>query len=70
MIGVIGVIGVIGGLIGVAAGHALHGLVMPVMGRAVGSVLPPAALDVYGPGTGEGVSARAGRRQVVVTWQV
>ncbi|MFD4263301.1 ABC transporter permease [Streptomyces sp. NPDC058534] len=42
-------IGVIGGLIGVPAGYALHGLVMPVMGHAVGTSLPTPVLDVYGP---------------------
>ncbi|GGY35624.1 ABC transporter permease [Streptomyces djakartensis] len=42
-------IGVIGGLIGVPAGYALHGLVMPVMGHAVGTGLPSAVLDVYEP---------------------
>ncbi|WP_418962904.1 ABC transporter permease [Streptomyces lavendofoliae] len=42
-------IGVIGGLIGVPAGYALHGLVMPVMGRAVGTALPSPVLDVYEP---------------------
>ncbi|MFD4230744.1 ABC transporter permease [Streptomyces sp. NPDC058545] len=42
-------IGVIGGLIGVPAGYALHGLVMPVMGRAVGTSLPTPVLDVYEP---------------------
>ncbi|MEU5809309.1 FtsX-like permease family protein [Streptomyces sp. NPDC047718] len=42
-------IGVIGGLIGMPAGHALHGLVMPVMGRAVGTSLPSAVLEVYEP---------------------
>ncbi|WP_318275559.1 ABC transporter permease [Streptomyces pharetrae] len=42
-------IGVIGGLIGVPAGYALHGFVMPVMGRAVGTSLPPPVLDVYEP---------------------
>jgi putative ABC transport system permease protein len=42
-------IGVIGGLIGVPAGYALHGLVMPVMGRAVGTSLPSPVLDVYEP---------------------
>ncbi|MEU9368255.1 FtsX-like permease family protein [Streptomyces avermitilis] len=42
-------IGVIGGLIGVPAGYALHGLVMPVMGRAVGTSLPSSVLDVYEP---------------------
>ncbi|MEU9471568.1 FtsX-like permease family protein [Streptomyces avermitilis] len=39
----------IGGLIGVPAGYALHGLVMPVMGRAVGTSLPSSVLDVYEP---------------------
>ncbi|MFD3920819.1 FtsX-like permease family protein [Streptomyces sp. NPDC058595] len=43
------VIGVIGGLIGVPAGYALHGLVMPVMGHAVGTGLPSPVLDVYEP---------------------
>ncbi|MET7633048.1 FtsX-like permease family protein [Streptomyces sp. NPDC005078] len=42
-------IGVIGGLIGVPAGYALHSLVMPVMGRAVGTSLPSPVLDVYEP---------------------
>ncbi|MFE0130874.1 ABC transporter permease [Streptomyces sp. NPDC059037] len=45
----VAVIGMIGGLIGVPAGYALHGLVMPVMGRAVGTGLPSAVLDVYEP---------------------
>ncbi|MDT0615880.1 ABC transporter permease [Streptomyces lancefieldiae] len=45
----VAVIGVIGGLIGVLAGYALHSLVMPVMGRAVGTSLPSSVLDVYGP---------------------
>ncbi|MBQ1160772.1 ABC transporter permease [Streptomyces sp. A73] len=43
------VIGVLGGLIGVPAGYALHSLVMPVMGRAVGTSLPSPVLDVYAP---------------------
>ncbi|MFF5900958.1 FtsX-like permease family protein [Streptomyces argenteolus] len=43
------VIGVIGGLIGVPTGYALHHVVMPVMGRAVGTSLPSPVLDVYGP---------------------
>ncbi|GAA2286472.1 hypothetical protein GCM10010415_66270 [Streptomyces atrovirens] len=42
-------VGVTGGLIGVPAGYALHGLVMPVMGRAVGTGLPSPVLNVYGP---------------------
>ncbi|MEV0116957.1 FtsX-like permease family protein [Streptomyces sp. NPDC050844] len=45
----VAVIGTIGGLIGVPAGYALHGLVMPVMGRAVGTGLPSEVLDVYDP---------------------
>lgn len=40
---------VVGGLIGVPAGYALHGLVMPVMGHAVGTGLPSPVLDVYEP---------------------
>ncbi|MBL1110141.1 ABC transporter permease [Streptomyces sp. 5-8] len=43
-------IGVVGGLIGVPAGYALHHVVMPVMGRAVGTRMPSSVLDVYGPG--------------------
>ncbi|WP_274595121.1 ABC transporter permease [Streptomyces sp. E2N166] len=42
-------IGVIGGLIGVPAGYALRSLVMPLMGRAVGTRLPSPVLDVYEP---------------------
>ncbi|MFD7688919.1 ABC transporter permease [Streptomyces sp. NPDC059781] len=45
----VAVTGVIGGLLGVPAGYALHHVVMPVMGRAVGTGLPPLVLDVYGP---------------------
>ncbi|MGW1531957.1 FtsX-like permease family protein [Streptomyces aureus] len=40
-------IGVAGGLIGVPAGYALHDYVLPVMGRAAGTGLPPSVLDVY-----------------------
>jgi putative ABC transport system permease protein len=40
-------IGVLGGLIGVPAGFALHGFVLPVMGHAAGTNLPPSVLDVY-----------------------
>ncbi|MEW1686133.1 FtsX-like permease family protein [Streptomyces sp. NPDC093594] len=43
------VIGMFGGLIGVPAGYALHHVVMPVMGHAVGTSLPSLVLDVYGP---------------------
>ncbi|MFF4590561.1 FtsX-like permease family protein [Streptomyces sp. NPDC001388] len=42
-------IGVLGGLIGVPTGYALHSLVMPMMGRAVGTGLPSPVLDVYEP---------------------
>lgn len=42
-------IGVVGGLLGVPAGYLLHGIVMPVMGRAVGTGMPSSVLDVYGP---------------------
>ncbi|NEA61110.1 FtsX-like permease family protein [Streptomyces sp. SID12488] len=42
-------IGVLGGLIGVPAGFALHGFVLPVMGHAAGTELPPSVLDVYDP---------------------
>lgn len=42
-------IGVIGGLIGVPAGYALHGLVLPLMGRAAGTSLPSPVLHVYEP---------------------
>ncbi|MGP3974322.1 ABC transporter permease [Streptomyces sp. 8N114] len=45
----VAVIGVIGGLLGVPAGYALHHVVMPVMGHAVGTSLPSLVLDVYGP---------------------
>ncbi|MCX4911411.1 ABC transporter permease [Streptomyces sp. NBC_00878] len=41
-------IGVLGGLVGVPAGFALHGFVLPVMGHAAGTDLPPSVLDVYG----------------------
>lgn len=40
-------IGVVGGLVGVPAGFALHGFVLPVMGNAAGTGLPPSVLDVY-----------------------
>ncbi|MEU6767393.1 ABC transporter permease [Streptomyces sp. NPDC046853] len=42
-------VGVVGGLVGVPAGYALHGFVLPVMGRAAGTGLPPSVLDVYAP---------------------
>ncbi|MFG2590327.1 ABC transporter permease [Streptomyces sp. NPDC048438] len=59
-------IGVIGGLLGVLMGYMLHGLVMPVMARAVGTTMPSSVLDVYGPtrllllGLGGGVLAVLG----------
>ncbi|MFF0449594.1 ABC transporter permease [Streptomyces sp. NPDC004609] len=40
-------IGVFGGLIGVPAGFALHGVVLPVMGHAAGTELPPSVIEVY-----------------------
>ncbi|MFF3614869.1 FtsX-like permease family protein [Streptomyces sp. NPDC002580] len=42
-------IGVVGGLVGVPAGFALHGYVLPVMGESAGTRLPPSVLDVYDP---------------------
>jgi putative ABC transport system permease protein len=41
-------IGVLGGLAGVPAGFVLHGFVVPMMGRAAGTNLPPSVLEVYG----------------------
>ncbi|MFD5452048.1 hypothetical protein [Streptomyces sp. NPDC127100] len=49
MLASVAVIGVFGALLGVPAGYALHHVVMPVMGRAVGTGLPSLVLDVYGP---------------------
>lgn len=46
----VGGIGVLGGLVGVPAGQALHGFVLPVMGHAAGTDLPRSVLDVYGTG--------------------
>ncbi|WP_369249998.1 ABC transporter permease [Streptomyces sp. R41] len=40
-------IGLIGGLVGVPLGFALHGYVLPVMGHAAGTNLPPSILEVY-----------------------
>ncbi|MFI0515006.1 FtsX-like permease family protein [Streptomyces sp. WSLK1-5] len=40
-------IGLLGGLVGVPAGYALHGFVLPVMGHAAGTELPRSVLDVY-----------------------
>ncbi|NEE17334.1 ABC transporter permease [Streptomyces sp. SID7499] len=45
----VAVIGMIGGLLGVPAGYALHHVVIPMMGRAVGTSLPSPVLEVYGP---------------------
>ncbi|MFE5590494.1 ABC transporter permease [Streptomyces sp. NPDC056549] len=44
----VGVIGLVSGVVGVPLGVALHGWVMPAMGRAVGTTIPPADIDVYG----------------------
>ncbi|MFG2297918.1 ABC transporter permease [Streptomyces sp. NPDC048603] len=41
--------GLVAGAIGVPLGVALHHWVMPAMGRAVGTTLPPADIDVYDP---------------------
>ncbi|MFD9719600.1 FtsX-like permease family protein [Streptomyces sp. NPDC059076] len=40
-------LGALGGLIGVPVGFALHAFVLPVMGRAVGTALPPSVLEVF-----------------------
>ncbi|MCX5408812.1 ABC transporter permease [Streptomyces sp. NBC_00335] len=45
----VGAIGLAAGAVGVPLGVALHGWVMPEMGRAVGTTIPPADVDVYGP---------------------
>ncbi|MEU0669190.1 ABC transporter permease [Streptomyces lavendulocolor] len=45
----VGALGVVGALLGVPAGYVLHGLVVPAMGRAVGTGMPAAVLDVYTP---------------------
>ncbi|QGZ47229.1 FtsX-like permease family protein [Streptomyces sp. QHH-9511] len=44
----VGVIGLVAGAVGVPVGVALHGWVMPAMGRAAGTTIPPADIDVYG----------------------
>ncbi|MGA5198061.1 ABC transporter permease [Streptomyces exfoliatus] len=44
----VGAIGVVAGVIGVPLGVALHRLVMPAMGRAADTTIPPADIDVYG----------------------
>ncbi|MER5864910.1 FtsX-like permease family protein [Kitasatospora sp. NPDC002040] len=40
-------LGLVGGLLGVPAGYALHGFVLPVMGHSAGTDLPPSVLEVY-----------------------
>ncbi|MGW7202035.1 ABC transporter permease [Streptomyces sp. NPDC054837] len=40
-------IGIFGGLVGVPAGFALHGFVLPEMAEAAGTGLPPSVLEVY-----------------------
>ncbi|MFJ8042441.1 FtsX-like permease family protein [Kitasatospora sp. NPDC096147] len=45
----VGLIGLLGAALGVPAGTALHALVLPAMGRAAGTGLPHAVLDVYHP---------------------
>ncbi|MFH9726146.1 ABC transporter permease [Streptomyces sp. NPDC017254] len=44
----VGAIGLVAGAVGVPLGVALHRQVMPAMGRAVGTTIPPADIDVYG----------------------
>ncbi|MET9375857.1 ABC transporter permease [Streptomyces sp. NPDC002992] len=44
----VGAIGLVAGAIGVPLGVALHRTVMPAMGRAVGTTIPGAHIDVYG----------------------
>jgi putative ABC transport system permease protein len=44
----VGAIGLVAGAIGVPLGVALHSTVMPAMGRAVGTTIPGAHIDVYG----------------------
>ncbi|WP_329123571.1 ABC transporter permease [Streptomyces sp. NBC_01353] len=46
----VGAIGVVAGAIGVPLGVTLHRTVMPAMGRAVGTTIPGAHIDVYGAG--------------------
>lgn len=41
-------VGLVAGAVGVPLGVALHRAVMPAMGRAVGTTIPPVDLDVYG----------------------
>ncbi|MFB6840412.1 ABC transporter permease [Streptomyces sp. NPDC056361] len=44
----VGGIGLVAGAVGVPLGVGLHHWVMPAMGRAVGTTIPPADIDVYG----------------------
>ncbi|MFE5485825.1 ABC transporter permease [Streptomyces sp. NPDC056527] len=44
----VGAIGLVAGAVGVPLGVALHRTVMPSMGRAVGTTIPGAHIDVYG----------------------
>ncbi|MFI8962600.1 FtsX-like permease family protein [Streptomyces sp. NPDC053493] len=44
----VGLVGLLAGAVGVPLGVALHRAVMPATGRAVGTTIPPADLDVYG----------------------
>ena len=44
----VGTIGLVAGAVGVSLGVALHRQVMPAMGRAVGTTIPSADIDVYG----------------------
>jgi putative ABC transport system permease protein len=43
------VVGVVGGIVGTPVGAAVHRLVMPAMGDAVGLNLPAAVTDIYEP---------------------
>jgi putative ABC transport system permease protein len=43
----VGGIGLLAGLLGVPAGILLHNWVLPAMGRAAGTSIPPADIDVY-----------------------
>jgi putative ABC transport system permease protein len=46
----VGGLGLVAGLIGVPAGMALHGWIIPQMGDAAGTRFPPHILQVYPPG--------------------
>jgi putative ABC transport system permease protein len=43
-------IGLVAGLIAIPAGIAVHNYVLPVMGHAAQTGLPPSVLNVYHPG--------------------